>query len=318
MSAPRTLHIDGIVPIIPTPFQSDESIDFAGFAPLVDFAVAGGCSAICLPAYASEFYKLSEEERIGVVQHAMTAAHGRIPVIGQANHPAARLAAKAARALEAAGVDAIAVAVPRLFGLPEKDIFRYFDTILSAIQVPLLIQDFNPGGPTVSPQFVADLNRLHPHFRYIKLEEPVMAAKVKAMVDATSGEVGVLEGWGGMYMLELIDAGICGVMPGLAVSDLLVQVYQLARSGRKPAAYEIFADVLPQIVFSLQNMEFYHYAEKRLLAMRGILRETAVRDLTMTPDEIDRAHVDFLDHRILALLDRLNMPHHPPLPIQTV
>jgi len=311
MSPRQTFQIDGVVPIIPSPFHSDESIDFAGFAPLIDFAVAAGCSAICLPAYASEYYKLSDDERIEVVRQAVVVARGRIPVIGQANHPASRLVCKAARALEAAGVNAIAVAVPRLFSLSERDIFRYFDTILSAVQLPLLIQDFNPGGPTVSPQFVSDLHRLHPHFRYLKLEEPLMAAKVKAILDATGGEVGVLEGWGGMYILELIEAGICGAMPGLAISDLLVRIYQLAVAGRKHAAYEIFVDVLPQIVFSLQNMEFFHHAEKRLLAMRGIFGETTVRDLMKTPHEIDSAQLEFLNQRILALLDRLKMPHNP-------
>jgi dihydrodipicolinate synthase/N-acetylneuraminate lyase len=138
-----------------------------------------------------------------------------------------------------------------------------------------------------------------------------MAAKVKAILDATGGEVGVLEGWGGMYILGLIEAGICGVMPGLAISDLLVRIYQLAVAGRKQAAYEIFVDVLPQIVFSLQNMEFFHHAEKRLLAMRGILGETTVRDLMVTPHEIDSAQLEFLNQRILAVLDRLKMPHNP-------
>src|SRR5581483_8754407 len=179
MSRERTLQIDGVVPIIPTPFDGNDRPDLAGLGPLVDFAAAGGCSAVCLPAYASEFYKLSDEERIDVVRHAVLQSNGRIPVIGQANHPSARHAARFAGVLEAAGVDAVAVGVPRLFGVPERDIFRYFETILSSIQVPLLIQDFNPGGATLTAQFVADLHRLYPHFAYIKLEEPMLAAKIK-------------------------------------------------------------------------------------------------------------------------------------------
>src|SRR5260370_12623534 len=71
MSPRQPFQIDGVVPIIPSPFHSDESIDFAGFAPLVDFAVAGRCNAICLPAYASEYYKLSDDERIEVVRQAV-------------------------------------------------------------------------------------------------------------------------------------------------------------------------------------------------------------------------------------------------------
>ena len=67
-----------------------------------------------------------------------------------------------------------------------------------------------------------------------------MSSKVVAISQATDGKVGVLEGWGGMYMLDLIPSGICGVMPGLAVSDLLAKVFQLATGGDLPGAYEIF------------------------------------------------------------------------------
>jgi 4-hydroxy-tetrahydrodipicolinate synthase len=174
-----------------------------------------------------------------------------------------------------------------------------------------LLQDFNPGGPTVSSQFIADLHNMHPHFRWLKLEEPMMAARVSAIIDATAGNVGVLEGWGGMYMLELLSAGICGVMPGLGPADLLARAFRSARRGAKQEAYEVFQGVLPQIVFSLQSMELYHHAEKRLLAARGIMDGCAVRDLRLTLHPLDAEHIDFLNGNILALLDRLTMPRCP-------
>ena len=71
----------------------------------------------------------------------------------------------------------------------------------------------------------------------------------------------MIDGWGGSYMLELVDAGICGVMSGLAVSDLLQLVWCRARAGNKDAAYEIFQGILLQITYSLQNFEFFHLAE---------------------------------------------------------
>ena len=55
--------IDGVVPVIPTPFCQDESIDYKALAACVHFAVECGVSAVCLPAYGSEFYKLTESER---------------------------------------------------------------------------------------------------------------------------------------------------------------------------------------------------------------------------------------------------------------
>src|SRR5205814_4417629 len=118
-----------------------------------------------------------------------------------------------ARFAQDAGAAVVAIAVPRQFAVRDRDLLRYFDRILSAIDVPLLMQDFNPGGPTVSAEFLAQLHRMHPHFRWVKLEEPMLAARVQSILDATGGEVGVLEGCGGMSMLGVVAAGIVGVMP---------------------------------------------------------------------------------------------------------
>ena len=303
--------VDGIIPIIPTPFHEDETVDCRSLRVLIEFARTAGACAVCLPAYASEFYKLSETERRLVVEEAVAQAAGRIPVIGQVNYPSARQAVETAISLQKTGVSAIAAAVPRMFGMAEKDLYRYFEQLLAAIKIPLIIQDFNPGGPTLSPNFILNLHRAHPHFRYVKLEDPLMGTKVRAIREATNNEVGVIEGWGGMYMMELIPAGICGVMPGLGLTDLLARVFQLVRQGRRDQAYPIFQGVLPQIVFCLQHMELFHHAEKMLLQARGTLPTIVVRELRMELEEGDRDYISFLNNKILDLLDQLDLPRNP-------
>jgi len=123
--------------------------------------------------------------------------------------------------------------------------------------------------------------------------------------------VGVIEGWGGMYMMELIPVGICGIMPGLALTDFLSRVFKLMRQGLKDEAYSIFRGVLPQIVFSLQHMELFHYAEKMLLQARGILPRVVVRELRMEIDKSDQDYIVFLNQKVLELLDHLKMPYNP-------
>jgi dihydrodipicolinate synthase/N-acetylneuraminate lyase len=305
------MHIDGIIPIIPTPFDHEEQIEWCALRQLLEFACSADVAGVCLPAYASEFYKLSVDECRGMIALAVEHVGGRVPVIAQANSVSAVHATALARFAQEAGVTAVAVAVPRQFAVRDQDLLRYFDRILTSIDIPLLMQDFNPGGPTVSPHFLAQLHRMHPHFRWVKLEEPMMASRVRAILDSTGGEVGVLEGWGGMYLLELVAAGVCGVMPGLGPADLLARVFRLAKNGHMQKAYDIYQGVLPQIVFSLQNMELYHHAEKRLLAARGIIGECAVRDLRMDLAAQDAEHIDFLNANVLALLDRLQMPRCP-------
>jgi len=314
MSEMNRFRINGIVPIIPTPFTVEEKIDWPSLRQSVDFACAVGACAMCLPAYASEFYKLSEAERLRVVSEAVQHAAGRLPVVAQVNFVSLTQAVETAREAQRTGASAIAAAVPRIFPFGEPDLYRYFDRILSSIDIPLLIQDVNPLGPTVTARFVSDLHRAHSHFRWIKLEEPMMSSKVTAILEATNGEVGVVEGWGGMYMLDLIPAGICGVMPGLAISDVLAKVFQLAAKGDFVGAYKIHEAVLPQIVMSLQHMELFHHAEKRLLAARGILPEVFVRQLTLKLDQHMEDRISFLNQQILALLHRLELPLNPIIP----
>ena len=296
------LTIDGMLPVIPTPFTSAGGLEWIALDGLLKFAADARVCAVCLPAYGSEFYKLTDSERRELPYRAIGMLNGRLPVVAQVNHVSTMYVAETARDLERAGAAAISVAVPRLFGLPERDLLRYFDRILKTITVPLIIQDFNPGGATISSSFVKSLHGQHEHFRYVKLEEPMMCARVRSILDETDGSVGVLNGWGGSYMLELIDAGICGVMPGLAVSDLLQLVWEDARAGNKDRAYELFQGVLPQIFYSLQSLEFFHHAEKSLLVARGLLSEPIVRDATLTIHETDRAHIAFLNEKILKLV----------------
>jgi dihydrodipicolinate synthase/N-acetylneuraminate lyase len=302
--------IDGVVPVVPTPFDSEQEIDWIALRSLLDFASSADANAVCLPAYASEFYKLTEAERRKTVVVAVDHLRGKVPVIAQVNYPATLQAVRSVREAQEDGASAVCCAVPRMFSLDESALLKHFDRILRAIDIPLIVQDFNPGGSSVSVRFVAELHRAHPHCRYVKLEEPLMAEKVEAILQETSGAVGVLEGWGGMFMLELIPAGICGVMSGLGISDILGRTFRLAKSGEFDRAYELFQGILPQIVFCLQNMELYHHAEKLLLEARGIISGAIVRQASRTLRESEARHIQFLNGKILSLLDRFGFPRN--------
>ncbi len=80
MAKMNEIHVNGIIPIIPTPFTAEELVDWPSLRRLVDFAFAAGVCAVCLPAFASEFYKLSERERLRLVAEAVHHSVGRMPV----------------------------------------------------------------------------------------------------------------------------------------------------------------------------------------------------------------------------------------------
>jgi dihydrodipicolinate synthase/N-acetylneuraminate lyase len=295
--------LSGVVPIIPTPFTENEEIDENALRDLIDFAIAGGIEAVCLPAYASEFYKLTDEEKLKVVRIAVDHAAGRIKIVAQSNHPSLKIATRLAKANVQAGAGIISLAVPRIFTLPENAIKIYLsEFLLSVPDTPVLIQDFNPGGASISVEFIRELAAEHPNFKYLKLEEPLCAPKFESIIKATDGKMGLFEGWGGLYMLELVPIGIRGVMPGLAVADILQKVFNLRKNGEDGRAFDLFERVMPQIFFSLQNMELFHYAEKELLIARGVLKNSVVRKSAYIPDPSSISYIKELNQRIMDVL----------------
>lgn len=303
--------LTGVVAVLVTPFDGKETIVHEDIAREVEAAIAFGIGGVCLPAYASEYYKLSEVELLDVVRTAVEAANGRIPVVGQSNHPSARHAVNAVRKNVDSGVDIISFALPRQFEVPKADLLGYCETICRAIDVPVLIQDFNPGGGTVGSEFCQQLHAACDNFQYIKLEEPLLGPKLRAIREATKGQVRVLEGWGGMYLPELFAEGVSGVMPGLGYADVMQRLWDLGKADDLEGALDIFDSLLAQIVFSLQNLEFYLAVEKDLLAKRGITRHTAVRSLGMMTDPAMMDHARRLNERVLKLVDRLELPRLP-------
>ena len=291
-------HLHGVVPVVPTPFETDGSIDFGSLRGVVDWIANKRLAGMCLPAYGSEFYKLSESERDEVVSRAIETNAGRIPLVAQANHGSARVAAGLAERYEAMGADVISFAIPRQFAATDTDLLAYCSTILAATSRPVLIQDFNPGGIIIGPGFVADLSERHANFRYVKLEDPMMVDKLVAIREELEGRVEILEGWGGLYMLEGIAAGIDGIMPGAAIADLLDVVYAAAASGESVRAHDLFGALLPYINFGLQDFEFFLQIEKRTLVRRGLIESPTVRSLTRTPSAAVLDHVDFLIEQI--------------------
>jgi len=297
----------GTVPIIPTPFHDDETIDEESLRRLIEFAISSGIKAVCLPAYASEFYKLTDEERLLIVRIAVEQAAGRLQIVAQSNHPSLKVAIQLAKANIEAGADVISLAVPRIFGLPETSIKAYLSGFFEAIaETPVLVQDFNPGGTTISVDLINELRLQHPNFKYLKLEEPLCAPKFEAIIQATEGKVHVFEGWGGLYLLELVPVGISGVMPGLAVADILQKIFTLRKNGENEMAFSLFEKVMPQIFFSLQNMELFHYAEKELLMARGVLKNSVARKAAYVPDASSIAYIRELNQRILKVVEEIS------------
>lgn len=306
--------IRGVVPILPTPFHSDDELDLQGLAALVDFSIAAGAAAVGTPAFGSEFYKLTDSERLHVLESVIAHAAGRIPVIAQCNQHSPRHAALLSKQAEKMGAAAVSIALPHPFPVSPAHLLAYARTVCESVSLPVVVQDWSASGERVGLPFVLELRKHCANFRYLKREEPGIGPFIRAVRHEVGDEVGVFLGWGGMYVPELQPAGACGVMPGLALADLFVRIWQLGSEDEWSRAYSLFAQIAPYLQFSLQTFEQFHHAEKRLLQARGILQSSLVRPVTIEMDPDARRYLDKLIFELRFVLKAAGYEPQPLAP----
>lgn len=129
----------GIFQILHTPFTDDGTIDWQSFANQIDYCMAAKVHGLVLPAMASEFFTLSDEERYDVVEFASTAIDGRVPLVVGVQAITLHLALKFAEHAIAHKADALMAMPPYLRKAAKPDVEAYYKA-LASLGVPLMIQ----------------------------------------------------------------------------------------------------------------------------------------------------------------------------------
>jgi len=94
--------LEGVFPIVATPFREDGAADVGDLARLVDFIVGAGVDGVVFPGVASEFDTLAPGERRELAVAVAEAVAGRVPLIVGVSAPDAA-AARAVAATDAHG-----------------------------------------------------------------------------------------------------------------------------------------------------------------------------------------------------------------------
>lgn len=74
----------GVWPVMVTPFKKDKNIDFLAYKNLIEFYINNGAAGLFACCGSSELEKLSKDEMLGIIETAVKAAAGRVPVVAGA------------------------------------------------------------------------------------------------------------------------------------------------------------------------------------------------------------------------------------------
>jgi len=271
--------LSGVMPIAPTTFADDESLDLASQRRALDFLVDAGVDAICILANYSEQFALTDREREELQDLAFDQVAGRTPIIVTTSHYSARIAAERSRQAEEAGA-AMVMLMPPYHGatlrVDEAAMTRFLETVASAVSIPIMIQDAPMSGMTLTAEYLAHLAETIPNVLYAKVESAGAAAKLRHLVELAGDALpGPFDGEESITLIPDLEAGATGTMPSAMIPEVLGEIVRRWLGGDHEAATAQWEHWLPMIHF--ENRQCGLRATKILMKEGGIIASEATR-----------------------------------------
>ncbi len=286
----RTL--EGVYPILVTTFHDDGSIDPGSQASLVEHLLSQGAHGLGLFGNASEGYALLDSERRELLKVIHETVNGRVPLVVSSAANGTDAAVRLSKQAQDEGADALMVLPPFYLKTDADGLMHYYSSISNAVSIPIMVQDAPLMTQVPMPAaLLARMGREIENVKYAKVEAPPTAPKVSAVV-AANGPV-VFGGLNCNFMIEELERGARGMMPGSDMIAILVDIWNKMEAGDKAGAWAQFTRALPLIRFELQPGMGVS-AMKHNLQAAGVIKSTYVRHPTVSLGAQSVKELEFL------------------------
>jgi 4-hydroxy-tetrahydrodipicolinate synthase len=274
--------LEGIFPIMQTPFTDSGALDVETLAHEVQFLDRIGVQGMVWPQLASEFQLLSYDERLAGAEALVRAnkildAKTRPAVVIGVQASDIETAVKYARHADKLAPDAI-IAIPLNGGKDDAKQMEYYAAIGEACSRPLIVQSIGP----MSVDLVLRMAKQIPTLRYVKDEAGATLPRLTEYRKRGQMLQGVFTGKHGPTLLDDLARGAVGNMPAAGFADLYVAAWQDWTSGKRDEAMDVFAKTLLLIA----DAQAYGVAgQKYILQLRGVFSNAKCRGDAAVLDE---------------------------------
>lgn len=293
--------LKGIVTVLNTPFKQDDTIDFLALRNNVREAMKAGVAGFLVPGMASEVYKLSDSERVKLVETVLGEVNEKVPVIAGAGETELIKSIKLLKSYIDLGCRNVLFQIP----YQNDNQFKAHFMKLAEIDVDMImLQDWNASGYGLSDELICDLFENIENFRCLKIETVPAGIKYTRILSLTEGRLNVSGGWAVTQMIEGLKRGVHAFMP-TGMHWIYAGIYRLWILGKEDEATNLFRKILPVLAFSNQHLDISINFFKRLLNRQGIYPTANVRDPILPFDHIHQQIADKLIDSVIELESEL-------------
>ncbi len=261
---------EGVLPAVVTPFLSDQhqSLDLEGLRSNIATLLAAGVHGIVPTGSTGESATLSFEEHEKVVEIAVEAADGKVPVLAGTGSNNTAEALRFTRAAREIGADG-ALLISPYYNKPNRaGLIEHF-TRLADLDIPTVLYNV-PGrtGQNLAPDLVVEL-AAHPNIVGIK-EASGNVAQVSQIIEGTlDEEFAVISGDDNLTLpiLALGGAGVISVAANVEPARM-VRLYEAFKAGDWTGALELHYELSP--LFRALFIETNPIPVKTAVGLRGM------------------------------------------------
>src|SRR5699024_8369965 len=292
--------IKGIIPILATPFTSAGDVDYDGLKKLVRHLIKQDVDGITLFGVASEFHKLSDDEKKNMQEVFLNEVEKRgsyiFSMISITEH-ATFLAQKRAKEAEEMGASSLMLLPPFFLSPALDDIIHHIKAVASVVSIPIIVQYApNQTGVPISADVFLEINQEFENIQFIKVENQPPGRYVTKLAEGSNGILKSLVGYAGIQMPDVFRRGAVGVQPGSSFIEIYVELYKLYTEGKQDEFTKLFNRLLTYISYWMQDSELIIKAEKEILKRRGIIESAYCRKPAFDLDEIEIQMIDKFFH----------------------
>jgi len=263
-----------------TPFR-DGRVDFGALERLVDWQAGSGIDGLVACGCTGEAATLTHDEHLEVVRTVVSAAAGRLPIVGGSGRNDTAAAVRLSREVSSLGVAGVLVITPYYNKPTPEGQIAHYTAVADAVDCPVIVYNV-PGrtGTNMTPQTLAKLSG-HPRITAVK-----DAAGAVERVTAIRGLCGmsILSGDDHLALAE-VALGADGVISVISnvVPSAVAEMIRLGLESSLPAARKIHERLFP--LMTALFLESNPVPVKQALALQGrIANELRLPLVTMRAD----------------------------------
>ena len=293
--------LQGTLPVLATPFTSDNRVDGAGLVRIVRYVLAAGADGVVFPGVASEGSAMTASERNAALHVVAGEIGGRIPLVVGASAERPEQAGTLGSVGAELGASAAMVMAPVVLGNAVSALERFFAEVGERAGLPLILQNAPPpAGAGLSVEVIIDVTERVPAIRYIKEESLPTGQRITKLLNGVPVSVaGIFGGAGGRYVIDELNRGAIATMPACELTEAHVAIVDRYRTGDRQEARRIFNRVLPLLDF---QAVFRVAMTKAVLRSRGLIDCERVRIAGPSLDRGDRAELAIMLESVRDLL----------------